>query len=234
MTPIKHLRRELAAQADEATRLSSLKFFKESITLYGVKTPSVRIIAKTLLKDLRSESKHTIFNLCEELWKSGYQEEAIAACEWSLSRKQYFEPGDFAVFEHWVRSYVNNWATCDTLCNHTIGEFLLKFPAFADNLALWAEDSNRWVRRAAAVSLIVPARRGKFLEQILKIAAIELEDPDDLVQKGYGWLLKSAAGPYEELIFDFVQKHKAKMPRTALRCAIEKMSPAHKQAAMAP
>jgi 3-methyladenine DNA glycosylase AlkD len=26
------------------------------------------------------------------------------------------------IFEIWFEKYVTNWATCDTLCNHTVGE----------------------------------------------------------------------------------------------------------------
>jgi 3-methyladenine DNA glycosylase AlkD len=50
-----------------------------------------------------------------------------------------------------------------------------------------------------------------------------LKDKDDMVQKGYGWLLKEASRTHEREVFDYVMKHKAKMPRTALRYAIEKM-----------
>ena len=48
-------------------------------------------------------------------------------------------------------------------------------------------------------------------------------DEDDLVQKGYGWMLKVAANNWQKDVFDFVVKHKNRMPRTALRYAIEKM-----------
>jgi 3-methyladenine DNA glycosylase AlkD len=44
-----------------------------------------------------------------------------------------------------------------------------------------------------------------------------------MVQKGYGWLLKEASKAHQQQVFDYVMKWKAKMPRTALRYAIEKM-----------
>jgi 3-methyladenine DNA glycosylase AlkD len=50
-----------------------------------------------------------------------------------------------------------------------------------------------------------------------------MQDPEDLVQKGYGWMLKVTADTRRKEVFDFVMKHKAVMPRTALRYAIEKM-----------
>ncbi|WP_264557960.1 DNA alkylation repair protein [Flavobacterium sp. N1718] len=97
----------------------------------------------------------------------------------------------------------------------------------------WTTDSNRWKRRAAAVSLIVPAKKGLFLDTVFRIATALLEDTDDLVQKGYGWMLKEASIPHQEAVFDFVLDHKTVMPRTALRYAIEKMPEQHRREAMA-
>ena len=54
-------------------------------------------------------------------------------------------------------------------------------------------------------------------------------DPDDLVQKGYGWMLKEIGKHNPEPVFEFVMKRKKTMPRTALRYAIEKLDP-HLQA----
>ena len=79
------------------------------------------------------------------------------------------------------------------------------------------------MRRAAAVSLIIPARKGKFLKEILELADILLTDPDDMVQKGYGWMLKVASQSHQHEIYNYVIGNKKIMPRTALRYAIEKM-----------
>ncbi|MEO9870624.1 DNA alkylation repair protein [Ekhidna sp.] len=220
---IKHVKEDIQRNVDEKTRLSGKHFFKEPIKYYGTKTAIVRKIAKKYYKVLSGTPKATLFDLCTELWKSGYLEEAFVACEWSYSIRKKFQEEDFEVFQHWVESYVNNWASCDTLCNHTIGSFLEMYPQYLEELKVWAQSPNRWMRRAATVSLIVPARKGKFLEKILMLADILLMDTDDLVQKGYGWMLKVASKHHQDEVFDFVMKNKAEMPRTALRYAIEKM-----------
>jgi 3-methyladenine DNA glycosylase AlkD len=59
-----------------------------------------------------------------------------------------------------------------------------------------------------------------------------LLDADDLVQKGYGWMLKSASQLHQKEIFDYIMKKKDVMPRTALRYAIEKMPLELKEKAM--
>ncbi len=234
--------------ADEKTLASGDRFFKEEVKMYGVKVPVVNEIGKLAFGKIRDLSKQEIFELCEELWQSGYSEEGYIACNLSYALRKQFEPADFTVFERWVKNYISNWATCDTLCNHTIGTFVEMYPKYVAELKKWAHSDNRWVRRAAAVTLIVPARKGLFLDDILEIADTLLLDGDDLVQKGYGWMLKAAsmseasaaakkASPEKrkehlEAVFDFVIAHRSVMPRTALRYAIEKMPPELKTEAM--
>jgi 3-methyladenine DNA glycosylase AlkD len=62
-----------------------------------------------------------------------------------------------------------------------------------------------------------------LLNQAFKTADAVLLDEDDMVQKGYGWMLKEASQAFPKEVFDFVNARKARMPRTALRYAIEKL-----------
>ncbi|RXF70202.1 DNA alkylation repair protein [Arcticibacter tournemirensis] len=227
-----NIRCELKNNMDESVRNSGEKFFKEAVKIYGVKTAVVSKIGKSYFASLKEEPKSEIFNLCEELWLSGYMEESFIACNWSYYLRKVYEPEDFEIFTRWIDLYVGNWASCDTLCNHTVGTFIEMYPDYISSLKNWAESPNRWMRRAAAVSLIIPARRGKFLREIFEIAGILLLDRDDLVQKGYGWMLKAASESYQKEVFEYVVNHKAVMPRTALRYAIEKMPAELKTVAM--
>ena len=220
---INKIRQELKQNSDEKTQKTGQNFFKEKIKLYGVKTAIVSKIGKEYFKAIKDKKKTEIFDLCEELWRSGYMEESFIACNWSYFVYKDYEPKDFEVFEKWVNNYVSNWASCDTLCNHTVGTFVEMYPEYLSDLKKWAKSKNRWMRRASAVSLIIPAKQGKFLKNIFEIADTLLLDQDDLVQKGYGWMLKAASRTHQKEIFDYIIKKKSIMPRTALRYAIEKM-----------
>jgi 3-methyladenine DNA glycosylase AlkD len=226
------IREELKQLADEKIREGQQHFFKESVKFYGVKNPVVEKLARRRYPEIKALGKKKIFKLCEELWQSGYFEDSLIACEWAYKLNKEFEPHDFATFEHWVDKYVSNWAACDTLCNHTIGAIVDKYPQFIKNLKQWAHSDNRWQKRAAAVTLIIPAKEGKFLEDIFEIADTLSTDSDDLVQKGYGWMLKEASKMHQQEVFEYVMKNKKVMPRTALRYAIEKMPPDLKKRAM--
>ncbi len=220
---IQSIRQQLLEASDEKTKLSGLRFFKEKVELYGVASAVVGKIAKANFDKIKGESKESILGMCEQLWQSGYMEESFIACNWSYELHKKFAVEDLVWMEKWVGQYLNNWASCDTLCNHTVGSYIEMFPDRISVLKKWATSPNRWMRRAAAVSLIIPARKGLFLKDVFEIADILLLDTDDMVQKGYGWMLKSATKCYEREVFDYVMAHKKVMPRTALRYAIEKM-----------
>jgi len=220
---IKNVRRQLKKNSDKKVRESAQNFFKEKVKHYGVRSAVVGRIAGEIFKTIKFKKKSEIFGLCDELWKSGYMEESFVACEWAYYLRKRYEPADFKVFDRWVNKYVGNWASCDTLCNHTVGTFVEMYPEFLRRLKKWAKSRNRWARRAAAVSLILPARDGQFLKDIFEIADILLRDPDDIVQKGYGWMLKAASEVHQKEVFRYVINNVAAMPRTALRYAIEKM-----------
>lgn len=229
---IDKIRDELKQSIDKNTQMTSPNFFKEKIKSYGVKMQTVNKISKDNFKRIDFKSKSEIFDFCEILWQSGFIEESFIACHWSYYIHKKYEPADFQIFRKWISEYVNNWASCDTLCNHTLGEFIEMYPEYLGKLKDLAKSDNRWMRRASAVSLIIPGRKGKFINDIIEIADILLLDKDDLVQKGYGWMLKAASEANQQEIFEFVIKNKSIMPRTALRYAIEKMPSEMKVKAM--
>jgi 3-methyladenine DNA glycosylase AlkD len=230
---IASIREELKQQIDEKTKNSAKSFFKEPVTFYGVKTATVNNIARKYFLAIKNLGKEEIFSLCEQLLKSDYGEEAFIAFNWSYRLAGQYRPSDFNLFQRWLSQYVNNWAKCDTLCNHTIGAFIERYPEHINGLKRWAKSDNRWLRRASAVSLIIPAKKGMFLQDIFEIADILLHDKDDLVQKGYGWMLKEASRKHRQEIFEYVTRNKETMPRTALRYAIEKMPEDLRRSAMA-
>jgi len=229
---ISAIRQELEQQVDARTRDSFQSFFKEKVTAYGVKIATVNRIASKYFRDVKPLGKIEIFALCEGLLKPDYMEEAFIAFEWAYRLRGEYQPEDFVVFENWLNNYVNNWAKCDTLCNHTIGSFVEKYPQYIANLKGWTSSENRWLRRASAVTFVLPARKGQFLEDVFQIADSLLQDGDDLVQKGYGWMLKEASKPYQKEVYDYVMCNNKLMPRTALRYAIEKMPEDLRRSAM--
>ena len=229
---LSQIRADLKAATDQKTQQSFQHFFKEQVKYYGVKTETVGKIAKKYWLQVKVLDKQAIFDLCEELFRSGYTEEAFIVSFWLPNYINNLEPSDLATFKLWIESYIDNWAKCDGFCNHTIGDLIQKCPEILPQVKSWAKSKNRWVKRASAVSLIVPAKKGLFLQDALEICDVLLLDGDDMVQKGYGWLLKEESRKHQSEVFDYVVKNRKVMPRTALRYAIELMPKELKTEAM--
>ncbi|MEK7833754.1 MAG: DNA alkylation repair protein, partial [Acidobacteriota bacterium] len=126
-----------------------------------------------------------------------------------------------------------NWATTDGLCSVIVSPLVKKHPELIEQLKLWTRDKNLWVRRVSAVPLTGLARRGLHLDDAYEIAEALLDYPEDLIHKATGWLLRDAGRTDEQRLEKFLLKHGARIPRTALRYAIEKFPSAKRQQLLA-
>jgi 3-methyladenine DNA glycosylase AlkD len=224
------IRRELKSKVEPKYKEGVCRYFKEQVKPIGVRFPVVGKITDKYFKLLKNEWKYEDFvNLSEKLLKDGYLEEnAIAFGLMDCLNKQFTEES-FYLFEGWLKKYVSNWANCDHLSNHLIGDVVVKYPKFIKNLLEWTKSNNRWVRRSSAVSLIIPAKNGLFLKEVFRIAEKLMQDDDDMVQKGVGWLLKEASRKHEKEVVKFLLKWKPKTSRLVLRYATEKVSKSNRK-----
>ncbi len=163
-----YVRKTLTENIDEKTRATAQNWFKEPIQYYGVKVLTVTKISKDSFEQIKDLSKDEILFLCEELWKTGVSEDSYIAAKWSYYIHDRYEEEDLVIFERWIENYVNNWASCDSLCNHTLGEYMEMFPHKIDVLKRWTSSDNRWMKRAAAVSLIIPLAKDYFMTTLSK------------------------------------------------------------------
>lgn len=224
--------RELKKHVDLKYRAGAIHYFQERIKIYGIRLSVVRRISARYYKKVRHMPKNAIFHICEELLKTGYGEPKTIAFDWAYRQRDYYEQSDFSVFQSWLEKYTTNWGAVDDLCRHALGVYVLHYPEYIPSLRKWAGSSNRWLRRAAAVTLITSVRAGRHVDAALEIACRLMGDDDYLVQNGYGWLLKDASIKFPREVYNFVMKNKLKMPRRALRYAIERFPGEMKKRAM--
>lgn len=231
---LNEIRKELKKNVDKEYRKNIKRFFKEDqeINCLGVRTAVVRKIAKKYYSEVKNKGKNEILKLCIELLETDYSEERGIAFNWIFRLKNEYVPSDFTLFQSWLKKHVHNWGACDSLCCGALGGFVYQFPEFIPKVKKWTSSNNRWFRRASAVVMITLLKDKKYLVDVFDIADNLLLDTDDMVQKGYGWMLKEASNSYPKEVFRYVMKHKSEMPRTALRYAIEKLSPDLRKKAM--
>jgi len=220
---VKYIRKKLIGYSDGKTRNSFQRFFKEKVKCHGVKSSLVGKAIKETYGKVSGLSRKEVFDVCEELFKSGYCEEAWVASNFVSKYCKKYLISDFKVFERWINKYIDNWAECNGFCTDIMASLIDQYPKYKEKVKKWTKSRNRWVKRASALSFIVAARRGGCLKDVFEISDTLLIDKDDMVQKGYGWLLKESSRLNQKKVFDFVYERRLKMPRTALRYAIEKM-----------
>jgi 3-methyladenine DNA glycosylase AlkD len=115
---------------------------------------------------------------------------------------------------------INNWDLVDATAPHIVGDYLLgRDPEPLYRLAC---SESLWERRIAVVSTLTFIRTG-VLGHTFVLARMLLNDPEDLIHKAVGWMLREAGKRDEASLIAFLDEHGRVMPRTMLRYAIERL-----------
>jgi 3-methyladenine DNA glycosylase AlkD len=142
-----------------------------------------------------------------------------------------YERGDKAAREAVFRFYlahtaaINNWDLVDTSARYIVGAHLFERPRA--RIFRLARSKNLWERRIAMVATHDWICRGD-LADAYAVAELLLDDPHDLMHKAVGWTLREAGARDRPALLAFLRRHYARMPRTALRYAIEHLPPAQR------
>lgn len=122
---------------------------------------------------------------------------------------------------------INNWDLVDNTAHKIIGAHYIKTknPEIIKKLA---ESNHLWSERIAVVAQwsIVKTKEYALLVELCEKF---LTHRHDLMHKAVGWMLREAGKQDEAVLLGFLDKHCKTMPRTALRYAIERLSPGLRQ-----
>jgi len=222
---LKITRQRLRAAAEPDLAAGVRNFFREPVDPYGVRSPHVQSISRSVYQALKRWPVAQRDQLMTPLWESGKLEEGVIVAH--VYRRFANELGEreFAMFERWLDRYVRNWSHCDGVASWLLAGAIRNQPRLIEKLAPWTRSKNRWKRRAAAVALLQEAKAGRHTDSIFEICTLLRDDRDDLVQKGVGWILKEAYPKRPREVMAFLKDWRASAPRLLLRIAAEKMSP---------
>ena len=219
------IRETLRTMADPAREPGVQRFFKDRVKSLGIGTPALRKLSQEYAKAHRkSLGLDGTLAIGDRLIRCELLEEKTMAVLLAERFAGRLQPAHFAVFDRWI-DYADNWATIDGICCTTIGKIILRNGPLMDDLLSWAGDGNLWRRRAAAVSLVVSARRGMYLDETFRVADRLMADREEMVQKGVGWLLKEQSAHYPNEVVDYLKRWTASTSRLVLRYASEKLPP---------
>jgi 3-methyladenine DNA glycosylase AlkD len=219
--------------ADPRVAETEQRFFKEPIQHRGVAAPDIQRIERDIYPRVKKLSVAERDRLCTALWASRNHEEGALVCYLYRRFAKQCGAREFALFTRWLDRYVDNWSLTDGLALWLLGASIANDAALIDKLNSWTRSRNRWKRRAVAVALVYSAKRGEHTRAILRIATPLIEDQDDMVQKGVGWLLKETYPKKPAEVVRFLVANRKKTTRLVLRYAAEKMTATDKARVLA-
>lgn len=220
----KHLRQ--FASKDKAKLLQG--FFKtgpgqysEGDIFLGVMVPNIRRTVKEFADAPLAEVL--------KLLRSSFHEERLLAL---LLLVHKFEKGDDKtrkrIYTLYLKNtkYINNWDLVDLSAPKIVGPWL---DARSRSLLYrFVRSKNLWERRIAVLATFAYIRKSDFVDA-LALAEILLADDHDLMHKAVGWMLREVGKKDVAVLEGFLRKHNGRMPRTALRYAIERFPEAKRK-----
>lgn len=227
-------RKALAAKADPVRAKGVERYFKsyETVKSYGITAADVHALAADLYARVKPDWTAEDAMALGDILFADAELEAKGVAALVLGRfKKGFTPSLFAKAKSWLAGdLLANWASVDVFCTDSLGAFLERFPAYVEKIKLWIRHPNRWVKRAALVSFIKPAKKSEFLPAIYEVAEAAFPIDDDLIHKANGWLLREAGKTDRARLERFLLAHGPAIPRTTVRYAIERFPEAKRKA----
>jgi 3-methyladenine DNA glycosylase AlkD len=218
--------RELRAAADPRVARRSAAFFKpgDTVAALGVKAAVVRRVARDLAHAVRDTwSADLAIAFCDRMCRRRQQEpKAVGVLLLGRFRQDF--PRDLVLI---VRVWIEegrfaNWAAIDILCPEILTPLVERYPGLDRAVRRWANADLLWLRRAAAVTFVPLARRGERLDSAYDVAWRLRNEPEDIVQKACGWLLREVGRTDPDRLRRFLTDRGAEFPRITVRYAIER------------
>jgi 3-methyladenine DNA glycosylase AlkD len=221
MHSLKHIQKEIRKHANKEKAKISQSFFKtgkgeysEGDIFLGLTVPISRTIVKRF--------SNTDLKVVIQLLKSKIHEDRLIALLIMVDMYERDEKKRDKIFGAYLKNtrHINNWDLVDSSADKIVGAHLEH--SHADIRNKLATSKELFERRIAMISTFHDIKKGKSGEA-LRIAEMLLEDGHDLMHKAVGWMLREVGKRCsEKTLIKFLKTYYKRIPRTALRYAIER------------
>ena len=223
---------ELKKRSNKSQAILAQRFFKTAKGEYGygdvfigVKVPVIRQIAR----------KYQLLSLSEIEKLTSSKLHEVRLCGLVIITMQYKrakgEAAQKMLFDFYLkqikRGRVNNWDLVDVTAP-IMGGYLIPRSDSVQLLKKLARSKDLWQRRSAILFTFAYIRK-RELKPTITIVKMLLDDKHDLIQKASGWALREVGKKNLSLLRGFLKENSAKMGRTSLRYAIEKLPKAERK-----
>lgn len=199
----------------------SSRFFKtgkgeygEGDRFLGIRVPVTRKYA--------AKFKDASLKVVHKLLTSKFHEERLLAVIMLADKyKRGGERDRKAIYALYMSNtqYINNWDIVDSSAHLIVGPYLEE--KSRNKLYALARSESLWERRIAIMATFHYIRNNEF-GTTFDISELLVHDPEDLIHKAVGWMLREIGKRDVKVEERFLNKHVKGMPRTMLRYAIEK------------
>ncbi len=218
------LRHKLRQAATPEQAAIARRFFKTGPGDYGEGDRFLGLKVPQLRADLPHTDELSEVDVLD-LMRSEWHEERLLALL-VLGRRFCRAKKDTATQQRIISLYlantkwINNWDLVDSSAPHILGAWLLKRDrSVLDTLAA---STSLWEQRIAVLATQAFIRAGDFADT-LRLSALFLSHPHDLMHKACGWMLREVGKRDVKALQIFLDSTAAQMPRTMLRYALEKL-----------
>lgn len=202
---------------------------KSAMAFWGVKTPELRKIGRTLFRsyplDGLEEWRATVLTL----WRTaGRREERHAAID--LSGYRAYRPirtmKALPVFEEMIVSGAW-WDYVDALASHRLRELVERYPkTMAKRMRIWSRSGDLWKRRSSMICQL--GRKGDTDLELLRATIGEnlLESrfgSEFFIRKAIGWALRDLAWHDPAEVRRFVREHEDRLSPLTRREALKNL-----------
>lgn len=222
------IKNRLYELADSNYAVRSTRFFKtgpgdyaEHDKFLGIRVPALRALLKECKSDISLED-------CCSLLQNEWHEIRLFAL---LGMVELFQRGDekhkratvSSFFKY--KKYINNWDLVDASAYKIAGAWHYDKDRTRLNRMITAK--SLWERRIPVISTFYYIKNND-LDDTYRYSKLLFADPEDLIHKATGWMLREAGKMDRVRLVRFLQKYHTHMPAVMLSYASEKLSASEK------
>ncbi|MEV0636954.1 DNA alkylation repair protein [Streptomyces sp. NPDC050619] len=219
---LKKLRSELRDQAEPNVRAQQVRVLSpaDDDQLLGVRVPVIRKLAQryrelpledvdVLLHSRVHEERFAGLLVLAEQVRSARGADRKALVDFYLARTDC----------------VDDWDLVDGSAHVVLGPWLLDGTSdVIDVMDVLAGSAWLWDRRIAVVATLALIRAGRF-EPTFRLAHRLRQDPEPLIHKALGWMLREIGRRDAQVMVDFLDRNLGELPRITVRYATERLAP---------
>ncbi len=186
----------------------------EIIKLLEAKKPrqtgALRSVMREILNGVAHESGKDVLELANALQRlDGYRYRLISN-ELVARHKAAFALLDRQELERLGKG-IGSWWEVDVFACELTGPAWLKGQISDETVLDWGRSEDVWWRRTSLVSTVKPGRvtdkHPHFLDKIIRVCELQVDDREDMVVKALSWALRELAKKNPLAVQDFAQRH---------------------------